>query len=227
VTGTDVGKIMGCDEYCSRKKLLESKILKKDLLENASPFTKTLLSLGNQFENPALLECRRCFSNLKIGKDGFVPGMSPHNDYSWFTGTPDYIFDHVNGFKAIIEVKTHWYPSPTEATPISEVSQIPLKYWLQVQAYLEIRDLPKGFLWSWTLINGNTCFEINRDKEFFNDVIIPELIRFRHSYESKVDGNLVKFKRSEKKRLVHMIFYQMKLTTRMIIKNNFWLMVPY
>ena len=49
VTGTDIGKIMGCYDNCSRKRLLESKIKKIDLMENATEYTKILLSLGNEF----------------------------------------------------------------------------------------------------------------------------------------------------------------------------------
>ena len=46
VTSTDVVRIMGCEEQCSRKILLKSKFTKTDLMENASDFTKTLLAWG-------------------------------------------------------------------------------------------------------------------------------------------------------------------------------------
>ena len=112
--------------------------------------------------------------------------LCPRNDsqrnFSWITGTPDYIIDHVNGYKAIIEVKKHWHPSPSEAQPISDVSLLPLKHWLQVQTYLEINDLTVGYLWSWTILNSHTCLRIRRDRDFFQNVILPEVLKFRHGY---------------------------------------------
>ena len=88
VTGTDIDKIMGCDYRCSRSKLLELKLLKKDPLENADEFTKMLLKLGNEFEPAALSAFQLAFRKRKLIFNGYVPGMTPHPNFTWFTGTP-------------------------------------------------------------------------------------------------------------------------------------------
>jgi hypothetical protein len=111
---------------------------------------------------------------------GYVPGMSPHQELNWFTGTPDYILDCGCGMKAVVEVKTHWYPTTELAKPIATVKDIPLKYWLQVQSYMEILNLDYGILWSWTLYNGYSQFLMYRTKDFWNDWIKGRIILFRN-----------------------------------------------
>ena len=175
---------MGCDYRCSRSKLLELKLLKKDPLENADEFTKMLLKLGNEFEPAALSAFQLAFRKRKLSFNGYVPGMTPHPNFKWFTGTPDYIMD-LNGYKCVVEIKTHWNESPETATPISCVQCIPLRHWLQVQAYLEILDLQIGYLWSWTINHGSSCFRINREKMFWDSIVFPEVLFFRSVYEGK------------------------------------------
>ena len=199
-------------------------------MDNASDFTKRLLYLGSEFEKAALLEFQNVFRLLNLGGNGYVPGMSPHVNNSWLTGTPDYILDHVDGFKAVIEVKTHWHPNASEARPISEVERVPLKHWLQVQTYLEIQDLPVGYLWSWTMKNGNTCFRINRDRGFFDGVILPQIMKFRRAYEfgtcSNDDIDLrsvlsqMTFMRGERKQLMDLVYEAMLCSSQLIIRNN-------
>ena len=174
VTGTDVAKIMGCDDRVSPQKLLASKLFKLDLMANASEITKDLLKMGTVFEEAAL-------SSFKVsmrGSEGFVPGMSPHPELNWFCGTPDFIGYRDDGSRFVVEVKTHFWPSPFEATPFPQKEAIPLKHWLQVQSYLEILDIDEGYLWSWTLSQGATCFRIVRDKEWWSESVAPKLVKF-------------------------------------------------
>ena len=93
ITGSDVSKIMGCDDRISPRMLCYNKIYKIDPLDNPDHITKNLLYLGNQFEACALADFRKTFMERKFSYNGYVPGMSPHLLFSWFTGTPDYICD--------------------------------------------------------------------------------------------------------------------------------------
>ena len=186
VTGTDVGKIMGCDDTTSRQKLCYYKLHKIDPLIHATDYTKRLVRYGGLFENAALGEFRRYFINHDWLYNGYVPGMSPHKDYSWITGTPDYIADLNDNDKCVVEIKTHWSPSPELASPIKIVDTIPLKYWLQVQTYLEILDINEGFQWSWILLNGYTCFHIARLNDFWNSHILPRILDFRTIWDQAI-----------------------------------------
>lgn len=177
ITGTDVGKILGCDSCCSKRKLFESKIQRVDVCENASEITKAFLSLGRKYESLALSD----FLNTDIGESlghGFVPTICQHKTISYFAGTPDYLYPEDS---VLIEIKTHFYPTPNQANPISFPKSIPLKYYLQVQSYLEIMNFDEGYLWSWTLNNGANLFWIKRDKDLFNDIISEKLERFYDS----------------------------------------------
>ena len=174
ITGTDVAKIMGCDDKVSTQKLLTSKLFKLDLMAKASDITKDLLTMGTIFEEAAL----SAFKLSQISIDGYVPGLSPHPFHSWFCGTPDFIGLAEDGSHVVVEVKTHFYPSLSEAVPFPQVEAIPLKHWIQVQSYLEILDLNVGYLWSWTLYQGATCFRILRDKEWWDNRVFPRISKF-------------------------------------------------
>lgn len=170
VTGTDIGKIMGMDQTCSRKRLLMSKVRETDLLENASPITKTLVGLGNTFEEAA----REAFIKGDRAKRivGFRPGMYQSVKCHFLTGTPDYLMPRE---KTVVEIKTHFYPSIQEAVPLSDV---PLKHYLQVQCYLEILDYETGLLYSWTVTRGHTLFSIQRDRTLWDTLIQPAIQQF-------------------------------------------------
>lgn len=178
VTGTDVGKIMLCDSTCSREKLFKCKLYHTDPCDNVNSYTKTLLELGKSFEELALDDFKMCpYSKVEDLENGFVPTIFRHNNLIYLYGTPDYILP---GKKELLEIKTHFYPSIFNALPITDRHSIPMKYYLQIQAYLEILDYNKAYLWSWTLNNGASLFIVYRDKSLFNGVI-KGIIEFFYS----------------------------------------------
>jgi len=222
VTSTDIGKIMGCDDSCSRRMLMDYKLNKIDPQENTSEYTKLLLKLGSEFESAALSECQLKFRNHHISSNGFIPGMTPHPEMNWLTGTPDYIMDHQNGYKCVVEVKTHWNPTPEEARPIQSVETIPLKYWLQIQAYMEILNFDYyGYLWSWTINNGSRCYRIRRDKKFWLTTILPEILLFRNIFEG-LDPNIddLLFKRGQKGELVIKVRNAMVNSSKLLLVDG-------
>lgn len=204
VTSTDLGKIMGVDQQTSRKRLLWSKLTKTDLLENCSRVTRDLVTMGQTFEKSA----REAFVTkweLSGGdleeKKGFVPTMHTHPVYDWFTGSPDYLIPER---RIVVEFKTHFFPNAQEAHPILEARSIPLKYYLQVQGYMEIMDYDDGILVSWTIAQGMTMYWIRRDKRLWIDQILPEIKVFRawmqyfKMEDLEKDRSLGIFKRGEK-----------------------------
>jgi len=201
------------------------KINKLDPLDSAPEFTKYIVGLGNTFEHAALAHFRRVASEIGIGKVGYIPGMSPHPIYNWFTGTPDYILEAPDGTKCVVEVKTHWYPSVDEARPMEFMF---MKHWLQVQSYLEILNLDVGYLWSWTMSNGYALFRIDRAKIFWNDVVWPQVFLFRHVFERQQSFlmfrneilNKLTFRSHEKQRMEQVVFDEMNRTTQIIEMKN-------
>ena len=225
ITATDVGKILGCDSTTSRKKLFESKVMKIDPLADASSRTKEFLLLGRQFE-PVACEAFMRWGYEQGEIDGYIPGMTPHRVIPWLTGTPDWIARYWLAPKnppMVVEFKTHFYPTITEARPIADVSALPLKYWLQLQIYLEIMDYQVGLLWSWTVSHGHTCFRVTRDREFFNTAILPILEWFWDRFSKVKDrpGSSdyltavasMKFHPREKHKLVELVQAAMENST--------------
>jgi hypothetical protein len=222
VTGTDVAKIMGCDDM-SKAKLLETKARMIDPLENAGHVTKTYLMLGRHFEETAKAAFANWAFYSMVGCRGFTPGMSANPRHCWITGTPDWILEEVGGQKVVVEFKCHFYPSIDQAKPISSVPEIPLKHWLQVQTYMDNLDLEWTWLWSWTVSRGACAFRIKRDKVFWNDVVIPRLEEFYELMELarkqvgsstwlKILADL-RWKRGEKQVMVDMVSDRLLATT--------------
>jgi len=227
VTGTDVAKIMGCDERITPKMLLYNKLHMIDPLEKADPFTQSLLNLGNKYEGCALSDFRNIFLKKDLSYNGYVPEMSAHRDYHWFTGTPDYICDYWDNLKRVVEVKTHWYPNPQEAMPIKLPEDIPLKYWLQVQSYLEIMDIETGFLWSWTVQNGGRCHSIQRYREYWTKFVLPRILKFRSLWADAIENpscevdilNQLVFQRGEKRDLKEITTIAMNDSTSFFMRT--------
>jgi predicted phage-related endonuclease len=192
ITGTDVGKIMGVDTETSTKKLFETKAREIDPLANAGAITQQFLRMGREYESVA----RDTFVSLASTTGlvaHYVPSMVTHRKIPWLKGTPDYVVTDWETMSApiVVEFKTHFYPTPFEAHPIRDIASIPLKHWLQVQHYMEIMDINKSILFSWTIKGGHRGYIINRDWQFWDHVIFPRISRFwellcdnRHSIDS-------------------------------------------
>ena len=181
ITCTDLAKIMGLDSTCSRKKLLASKKLKKDLMEDANDYLKSLLERGKTYESAACSSYLRWRSETKQMGLGYIPAMLEAPDYPNITGSPDYLFPND---KIVAEFKTHWYPSEDLAECYNSKEQIPPKYFLQVQGYLNITGFQKANLISWTLLNGFSVFEITYDEVLWCAAIRPSCVYFRQMMDS-------------------------------------------
>jgi predicted phage-related endonuclease len=221
ITGTDVAKIIGVDETLSRVKLFDSKCREIDPLANANTYTRDLLNKGLRYEPVAKEDFIKWFKHR--GYDVFY---TPHDTYKWFCGTPDYIAED-NNEKIVLEIKTHFYPQDNFARPYYSPTQIPLKHWTQVQAYMEILNFQTGMLWSWTIKNGFSCFEIKRDKEFFQKEVMPKLKSFYDllvHYKPMVDSNEYKnilnklrFQKGERESMSQVVRTRLLLTTEPLL----------
>jgi putative phage-type endonuclease len=221
VTGTDVAKIMGLDPSCSRVKLFRSKVERRDLMEDAGALTRQYLELGRAFEPIAL----NSFKTLWPESEGFVPGMTPHRTYNWLCGTADYLTQ-----SSVVEIKCHFHPGMSEATPIQCVDALPVRHWCQVQTYLEIFEKPYGVLYSWTMNHGSTAFQILRDQNFFFAIALPELTEFwtnLKKFKSKEGTpeyleylNNLKFARGQKQYNIRLIQEKIKMGVHMLKKGE-------
>ena len=188
VTATDIGKILGVDTNISRKKLLELKVTRKE--KDVSQFSRVLMDLGRGFESSAI----RDFEKFYRSKYGAFEGRSPlvlfvHEKIPYFAGTPDFVIRSPT--PKVVEIKCHFFPSVETACPYYNEDEIPLKYYLQVQGYLELMNLDEGVLFSWTLFNGFSVFRVVRDKFLWETIIMPHIDQFcewmrksAHSIES-------------------------------------------
>ena len=126
-------------------------------------------------------------------------------------------------------MKCHFHPSPITSTPYLSILDIPLKYYLQVQGYLNIVGVDTGYLFSWTINNGWTLFKITYDRTLFDQVVALEgyqfHVRLQEAKELAREGKAVetdylKFKSGEKKALEEKIRYSLKTNTH--ISESHW-----
>jgi len=175
ITGTDVASILGVG-YDSPKIVLRTKISMSDSKRNANPYTVKLMSLGQLFESEAL----ETFKQQHFGdvpETGFVPGMITHHTLPWITGTPDYIITRPDRTE-VTEIKVRCYPDMESAMPFMTADDVPDKFFLQVQTYLEITRSELGYLFSWSAKNGYSTYEIRRDKKLWDKFILPRISDF-------------------------------------------------
>lgn len=180
VTATDLGKIMGVDPSTSRVKLMKMKVLRRDAMDEANDYGRNLMMMGRTFESVA----RKTYESEYLDeedKQGYTPDFLYDSRYRFLGGSPDY---YLPDERLVVEFKTHFHPNLHDAQPIQSVLDIPLKYYLQVQAYLRIMDVQRGQLMSWTISRGHTLFEIKRDEELFLNTILPVV---RNFYQSMVE----------------------------------------
>lgn len=190
VTATDVSRILGLDPACSKLKLFRQKIEHVDAADHVDLRSQKMMLLGRNFERTALLSWQSLY--LKEGR-GYLssPGRRPrlfsHRIHSWLGGSPDWLFES-DGL--LVEIKTHWFPSPASAKPMMNVFDLPPKYYLQVQTYLEVLDYELAHLYSWTLSQGSHIFAVRRDRVLFQGVVLPELNAFHAKMEEFRDKPL-------------------------------------
>ena len=229
VTCTDLGKVMGLDRT-SRRMLLLSKLEHRDVMENAPEQTKYIMSMGRVFETNALQAFLTAWQTHLAKSStpdcGYVPSMSVHPDHVWFTGTADYVIpdSHVT-----VELKTHWYETMETAKPIAEAAAIPLRYYLQLQGYLEIYNYDTGYLVSWTLLNGHAIYKVRRDRDLMHKLVIPEAYQFYTWYDriknsgmnySSECAKCATFKRGEKESLICAVYDSMIINTALCYQRD-------
>lgn len=88
-------------------------------------------------------------------------GLWTHSDYMWLAGSPDGLV----GEEGLIEVKCPYY----KRVPHRE---IPIYYFIQIIACLEVTRREWCDYICWTPMNGTSIFRVSRDKELF-DFLLP------------------------------------------------------
>jgi putative phage-type endonuclease len=173
VTGTEVAAILGLNHDVTRKKLIVQKVTGEEGV--FSPVTQNLMFLGTEFERVAKAQYERSYSLFPMK----TPGMFRHRKVPFLTGSPDLVSDPTGpGPRLLVEIKTHFYPALLEARPIESVEKIPLKYYTQVQTYLEILEMDAGVLFSWTINQGHALYRITRDPVLWGQ-ILPVVTKFQ------------------------------------------------
>ena len=213
VTGTDVASILGLNDT-SRMRLLTLKAKREE--EEPNQYGKDLMALGNTFEPVARAQYLAWSGKAQQP----TPPLFRHENITWLVGSPD-LLDYDD--KIVVEFKTRFYPSPAEASPFRTIESIPLKYYLQVQTYMEIMDWDRGHLFVWSPRNGWSLFEFRRDRNLF-EAIRMELERFHEvllrlkrvgadSTEGKELIGKARMKPGEKEQWVMAVWNSMKENT--------------
>jgi len=166
-----VGALLGLDKYTSRKRLLETK--KPDWVEKKKgDVLESYMHWGTCMECTALAAVDEFFFKT----DGREPCCRieniVHGQNHRVCGTPDGITKEIGMFIPI-EVKCPAHPSPELCKPYETVDDIPLKYFAQIQTYIELLNAPHGYLVCWTMFNGMSIFVVHRNLCMFPRLVLP------------------------------------------------------
>lgn len=152
IGGSDVyGIIMG-----NKKHIIEQKL---NIKKEKSFILKEILHHGNTFEFTAHVLCLYLYVPEEHRKNViYCPPSAFHSKYHFYRGNADAI-DPIN--KIIYE-----YKCPTARKTKPHILE--MKYFLQVQFYLELYDYKIGVVWIYIADQEKSvCYKIRRDKEVF------------------------------------------------------------
>jgi putative phage-type endonuclease len=190
ITATDMPTILGLNPHSSKEDLLNKK-----KTVNPVPLSSEATIWGNLFEDVAA-GCYRQKHNPKA--ELIQPNLVYHQSEDFLAASPDRIVEKKGGTPFLLEIKCPWKrslsPKPAEM------------YLAQVQHQLEVCDLELGYLWECSFgtyrdkkqfeadkmhkikgcQNGETYWflkesrltKVERDKEWYDEVVYPELKRF-------------------------------------------------
>lgn len=123
LTASDVGSVLGCNPYCSKKTVFKRKTFQ------SKPFAGNFACRHGQKYEPLARKAYEYVTGIKCLKDDI--GLVTHKDFSEFGASPDGVaIDH----PIILEIKC---PLSRKIIP----GEIPEMYMCQVQFQLEICDI--------------------------------------------------------------------------------------
>ena len=174
VGGSDTGAILGISKYTSKRKLQRQKLGLWN--QKVSPDQQFIFDFGHLFEHGTGMMNVKLLSE-RTGRDlSFEPCPFGYLNEAWphVLAHPDgFIKDRKTGELFLAEIKTtsafsgNW-------TDYFKQGKIPEEYFAQVQAYLEILGLKKGYLLAWNAarsVFGFTQIEVDLDEDFAVDVL--------------------------------------------------------
>ena len=162
---------MGLDKSLSRKRLLEIKSGVKKQKEEYG-WGKAMVNWGKEHESTAL-NCFAAHFRGSLGPLTFSESLQ-HVVHPHLCGTPDAVLITPSG-RVPVEVKCRAYPDTFRACPWKSADEIPAKYVVQVQAYMELLGSEEGFLVCWTIQNGTAVWKTRRNTAFFETLLFPDL----------------------------------------------------
>lgn len=184
VTGTDVGIILGLNEYCSRRMLVSQKAGRHETPDN------DYMLFGRKCEDMAADSYFRWMQLDSSINWVCEEGEFTVSDDGMCAGTPDdmlfaegnYLDSTVPWMREFngrmpIEYKTRSYPTIGSALPYTD-EELPLKYWLQLQHYMYITKSTCGAMHVWTVCGGRTTFIYKFMAEFYEKTILPQISKF-------------------------------------------------
>ena len=198
---SDLGNLCGVG-FESRKALLKRKVygIEPELKGKAKIFA----DFGRNMEKVAIL----WFEN-KTGHCCTKLPMVCHRDNQNIAGTIDGMLED----NSILEVKWRCYPWITNAKPFADITEIPLKHYLQLQGYLDLFEKRIGYLLCCSLKNGITMIKIERDQALWRRFILP-----------RIEDFLLKWRQCEKAKNKDEIIsqYRMLPNEKKINKQDIW-----
>ena len=178
ITARDISSILGMNPFEDAWTILETKVERKHHFVG-NKFTEH----GRKYEKAAIIQYEEITRNIVDSEQQ----NQNHSQIPWITGRVDGVTQ--NG--CIIEVKCPWRRRKETLTP----ENVPLHYWVQCQAYMNILDVEvthyiEYYVKSGSPTDGSVGFisyiPINRDRDWW-DKIIPNLMQFYEEMNKWLD----------------------------------------
>jgi putative phage-type endonuclease len=155
LTASNLGSLLGFVKWCSRQEAYD-RVLGVEP-PKADTFGNRACDWGTTHERDGVLAYM-----TKTGNFVSMTGLHVHKDIPWIAGSPDGFV----GSEGMIEVKCPYWQKKDGSPRLH--TQVPLCYYLQMNALLEITEREWCDYVCWVPNEGTAVFRVYRDRETFD-----------------------------------------------------------
>lgn len=156
LTASNLGSLLGLVKWCSRQEAYE-RVTGSEKKKDETSFGNRACTWGITHERDGVLSYMTKTGNLVD-----MTGLHVHPEIPWIAGSPDGFV----GSEGLIEVKCPYWKKKDGSPRLH--SSIPIYYYLQMNALLEITGREWCDYVCWVPDEGTSIFRVSRDKETFD-----------------------------------------------------------
>ena len=158
LTASNLASLLGLVKWCSRQQAYDRVLGAEEAARKPeNHFANRACEWGTTHERDGVLSYMTKTGNLVN-----MTGLHVHKDIPWIAGSPDGFV----GSEGLIEVKCPYFRKKDGSPRLH--SQVPIYYYLQMNALLEITEREWCDYVCWVPDEGTAVFRVSRDKDTFD-----------------------------------------------------------